>query len=353
MYRWRNDLAGKPAGGDDFIVVIGDGELSGGSGHDGFVERECGGAVGMRDERGGARFHLVTDLDVRFEGGVDRRRFREEPVELVEGAFAAEHVLLVGDGDGIAGEVGAEDEPWAAAEAEAAALAGSIAEGAVVSAEGFAVGVADRPFAVEFGVPGEDEAGEVAVGEETEVLAFGFGGGDEAEFGNAWAEVLLAAVAEGEDGVRELRLGELGEEIALVFGGIETAEQAAAGAVAEDAGVMAGGQAVAAMGGDRVPEGAEFEMAVADDAGRGSETLGVGVGAGLEDEAVEGFAEVDGMERDAETAGDGGRLVGDGAVGREDEGEADDGITVFQKPEGRGGAVSAAGESDADGEGTM
>ena len=177
-------------------------------------------------------------------------------------------------------------------------------------------------------------------------------GGDRAHLG-------LVQLGEREAHAVEQPRRQRGEHVALVLGLVGRGREQRAGAVVDDARVVAGDELVGAEPLGEVDHRRDPHLAVADDAGVGRGAGRVAVEEAADDAAPELLLEVEGQVRHADRVGDGAgaehglrRAAGLGAVGvgigPELEGDADHLGPALALEQGGDGAVDAARHGDED-----
>ncbi len=240
----------------------------------------------------------------------------------------------------------------AAGNADAPALADGVALDAPVTAQDAAVHVHKVPRlgAVTGVLP--DKPGVGAVGHEADVLAVGLLGVGKARSGGDGPHLLLGVLSQRQAQVAELVLAEGIEHIALVLlGGQSLFQQPAAVFAPGHPGIVAGDHEIGPFLQGLVQQQAEFQIAVAVDAGVGRGPLQIRLGKMIHDAGPEpGLAVPDQVGR-AQLLADGPGLQGVAAAAAalfivEPQGDAGDVMADLPGQQGGDGAVHAAGHGD-------
>jgi hypothetical protein len=149
------------------------------------------------------------------------------PVEIADSGVAAHHIVATSDEHRIVFRHGFDDIPGAAAQSESATLANGVLIVTMMSAQNASVKIEDVAIARKLRIVLADEAGELTVGHETEVVAFGAVRDGQPGIGRRFAKFAFYPVAQREHGGFKLFLVQLEQEIALVLGGIDATADAA------------------------------------------------------------------------------------------------------------------------------
>ena len=263
------------------VLVVDDAELSGRYAVHGLVGMEDGGVAVEQLEGAGQVAGCVPDLegDAQMAAVANCRRTgivggrAGEPVEIVHGdvlPVGRLWIVAVADVEDVAVDVLPDDEPRAAAEAEALALSDGVEPVALVLSD-LTAGLQLDDIANALA----DEAAHVVVvvdvAEEADALRVLAVGIDEMLALGDLAHLVLHIMADGEEGLGELPVVDLGKEVGLVLHGIgRGGEPLAALVIVFGLGIVAGGDEVVLMA-FLLVEGAELDEAVAHHVGIGRE----------------------------------------------------------------------------------
>ena len=199
------------AGADGGVGGVEYAELAGGNALDGGVGNDAERTVGEAGHVAGAEALGVAYLEEDVGFGEAGPRVGGDAVEADETEFLAVKAVAgvgVGDVDDVAPDVFVDHEPWAAAEAEAFALADGVEPVAVMLSDDVARFALDD-VALPLTEKGAEVVGVVDFAEEADALAVAaVGGGEVFALGDV-AHFVLEEVADGETEFAGLHVGEL------------------------------------------------------------------------------------------------------------------------------------------------
>ena len=152
------------------------------------------------------------------------------------------------------------------------------------------------------GVP-PDEGGVVSVRDKADVLAVRLPGIEKALAAGNLPGLRFAESPQGEAGVGQLVLGQHIEYVTLVLAGVQGLFQQIPAVFLLNAGIVAGGDGIAAHEGRPVIETPEFQIAVAVNTGIGRPALLIGIGKSVHYLAAELIREVEHIVRHIQLAG--------------------------------------------------
>src|ERR1700749_2218061 len=179
-----------------------------------------------------------------LHGTVYRDLIAAKPVHIAKPDRARGKLIARADDDLCFRCIELEHEQWLAISGESKPLALTDGEmdDAVVAAENATGAIDDLPGRCRIGLHLLHDGCVFAIRDKADVLAVGFVGYDEAEFGRDGAHLTLVHIADGEAQIVELLLRRREQEVALVAYGIDSAVQLCAVRPVEAAGGRSGGR---------------------------------------------------------------------------------------------------------------
>ncbi len=195
-------------------------------------------------------------------------------------------------------------------QAQPAALTDGVASGTAVLAEHAAVVANIGSGIAQLGTFAAEEGGDIAVGDEADLLAVRLVRVGQAKRSGALADGCLRQVAERKEEVRE-GVGRGGpQEVGLVARGVGSHREGGAVSGVDAAGVVAGRERVTAKLTGLVAQDAEFDLSVAADTRIRGAACGVGTDEIVDDRASKWIAKVERKEGNSELVGHGARIGG-------------------------------------------
>lgn len=288
---------------DDVAVIKHDG-LAGGDGSHRGVKHDADPIVRQQGHGGRTARVAVADLGGDFQGRV--REIVGGPDYLPGCQFPGKQAVCAADYHFMVFHVqGFDEEGLAVGDAEAFSLADGVEGHALMAAQRLSVFVNDLTRLQTGWVMGLDEGVIIVVGDKADLLAFRLLGYGQGKFGRQLSHLGLGVVPQGKVDMVKDFLGKLVEHIGLVFLPVNGPDQSAAAPfVRNNAGVVAGGDMVAAKVGGNLSQCAEFYVAIAKNAGVGGQSGSVLLEEGLDDFGGKLFSQVGHMMAEAENITD-------------------------------------------------
>ena len=261
-------------------------------------------SAGKQGHGGGTALMAVADFGGDFQETFGREAV--DPVYLLSRKLPGEYAVCLAHYNPVVFRIqGFDEKGFAVGDAETFSLSDGVERNSLMMSQYLAAFVEDFPRLQAGGVMGFDEGVIIIVGDKADFLTFPFLGHRQAKFGRQLPHLGLRVVTQGEMDMVNGFLSELVEHIGLVFLLVNGSGQTVLAAfVGQNAGVVAGGHALAAKTGGNISQFTELYVTVTKNTGVGSQPRAVLSEKGLDNLDRKFLPQVCCMVADAENVAD-------------------------------------------------